>query len=90
LSVRVNRKNQNHHLWNNNGKWWCHLTVHKPDYTSERHRVPLHTRNVSAARQRRDKLFAEWAGEVCRMTMAILATIFPQPVEVQSGSPYNG
>ncbi|RTZ71450.1 MAG: hypothetical protein DSZ00_10385 [Gammaproteobacteria bacterium] len=30
------------------------------------------------------------AGEVCRMTMAILATIFPQPVEVQSGSPYNG
>ena len=66
LSVRVNWKNANHHLWDNNGKWWCHLTVHKPDYTSERHRVPLHTRNVSAARQRRDKLFAEWTGEVCR------------------------
>jgi hypothetical protein len=40
LSVRVNRKNANHHLWDNNGKWWCHITVHKPDYTAERHRVP--------------------------------------------------
>ena len=66
LSVRVNRKNANHHLWNNNGKWWCHLTVHKPDYTAKRYRVSLHTRDVSEARQRRDKLFAEWTGEVLR------------------------
>ena len=27
LSVRVNRKNPNHHLWNNNGTWWFHCTV---------------------------------------------------------------
>ena len=66
LSVRVNRKNANHHLWNNNGKWWCHLTVHKQDYTAQRHRVPLNTRDVCEARQRRDKLFAEWTGEVFR------------------------
>ena len=66
LSVRVNRKNANHHLWNNNGKWWCHLTAHKPDYTAQRHRIPLHTRDVSEARQRRDKLFTEWTGEVFR------------------------
>ena len=57
LSVRVNRKNKNHHLWDNNGKWWCHLTVHKPDYTAERHRVSLHTRDVNIARFLRDSLF---------------------------------
>ena len=70
LSVRVNRKNANHHLWNNNGKWWCHLTAHKPDYTAQRHRIPLHTRHVSEASQRRDKLFAEWTGEVFRKEVA--------------------
>jgi len=70
LSVRVNRKNANHHLWNNNGKWWCHLTVHKQDYTAQRHRVPLNTRDVCEARQRRDKLFAEWTGEVSQKGVA--------------------
>ena len=70
LKVRVNRKNPNHHLWNNNGKWWCHLTVHKRDYTTERQRVPLHTRDISEARQRRDKLLAEWTGEVFRKGVA--------------------
>ena len=66
LSVRVNRKNANHHIWDNNGKWWCHLTVHHPDYTTERRRLSLNTRDLHVAKQRRDKLFAEWAGEVCR------------------------
>ena len=70
LSVRVNHKNQNHHLWNNNGKWWCHLTAHKPDYTAERYRDSLHTRDIAQARQRRDKLFAEWTGEVFRKEVA--------------------
>ena len=57
LSVRINRKNQNHHLWNNNGKWWCHLTVHNSDYTSERKRIALDTRDIHEARKRRDGLF---------------------------------
>ena len=70
LSVRINRKNENHHLWNNNGKWWCHLTAHKSDYTSERQRIPLHTRDVNEARQRRDQLFAELAGKVFRKELA--------------------
>ena len=70
LSVRINRKNENHHLWNNNGKWWCHLTAHKSDYTSERQRIPLHTREISEARERRDKLFAELAGKVFRKELA--------------------
>ena len=57
LSIRINRKNQNHHLWNNNGKWWCHLTVHHPDYTTERRRLSLNTRDVNIARFLRDSLF---------------------------------
>ena len=70
LSIRVARGNPNHHLWNNNGKWWCHLTLHKPDYTAERLRIPLHTRDIEEARQSRDKLFAEWTGEVLRKGVA--------------------
>jgi len=70
LSVRVNRKNANHHLWNNNGKWWCHLTLHHPDYTSERRRLSLNTRDLDVARQRRDRLFANRENKVARKSVA--------------------
>ena len=70
LSIRVNRKNANHHLWNNNGKWWCHLTLHHPDYTSERRRLSLNTRNLDVARQRRDRLFANLENTVAREAVA--------------------
>jgi hypothetical protein len=46
--------NPDHHIWNNNGTWWCHFTVHNPDYTKERVRVSLHTKDRDEARQRRD------------------------------------
>ena len=48
----------NHHLWNNRGVWWCHVTVHKPDSTAERLRFSLKTRDIEKARARRDKIFA--------------------------------
>ena len=70
LSVRVNRKNANHHLWNNNGKWWCHLTLHHSDYTSERRRLSLNTRDLDVARQRRDRLFANLENTVARKAVA--------------------
>ena len=70
LSIRINRKNQNHHLWNNNGKWWCHLTLHHPDYTSERRRLSLNTRDLDVARQRRDRLFANLENTVARKAVA--------------------
>jgi len=70
LSVRVNRKNANHHIWDNNGKWWCHLTLHHPDYTSERRRLSLNTRDLDVARQRRDRLFANWENTVARKAVA--------------------
>lgn len=67
---RVNtnhRLNPDHHIWNNNGTWWCHFTVHNPDHTKERVRVSLHTKNRDEARQRRDFIM--------RGTSAIVATL---------------
>ncbi|MDF2375419.1 MAG: hypothetical protein P1U81_04195 [Verrucomicrobiales bacterium] len=56
LATRVNEANPNHHLWNNRGTWWCHFTVHRPDYTSERVRISLKTREIERAREYRDEL----------------------------------
>lgn len=54
-SLRINRTNPNHHLWNNNGVWWIHLTIHFPDYTKLRLRRSLQTGNISIARRLRDR-----------------------------------
>lgn len=61
--------NPDHHIWNNNGTWWCHFTVHNPDYTKERVRVSLHTKDRVEARQRRDFIM--------RGTSAIVTTLPP-------------
>lgn len=53
LAIRVTN-NPNHHLYNNNGTWWIHTTLQLPDYTKERVRQSLQTRNLSLARERRD------------------------------------
>ena len=58
LAVRIDDSNPNHHLWNNRGTWWCHFTLHKPDYTAERIRVSLRTHDLEVARDRRDQLLA--------------------------------
>lgn len=58
LAPTRNVGNPNHHLWNNRGTWWCHFTIHRPDYTAERIRVSLRTKNLEIARERRDRLFA--------------------------------
>jgi hypothetical protein len=57
LSARGSGENEDHHLWNNRGTWWCHFTLHRPDYTSERIRVSLRTKAIEEARVRRDELF---------------------------------
>lgn len=67
LAVRVNRANRNHHLWSNNGTYWCHFTVHEPDFSKRRVRRSLKTSDVKFARQRRDALlasFCETGGQV--------------------------
>ena len=60
-SSRSGEGNQDHHLWNNRGTWWCHFTLHHPDYTAERIRVSLKTRDVAVARRRRDELLGSLA-----------------------------
>ena len=57
IIMKINEGNENHHLWNNRGIWWCHVTVHKSDATSERMRFSLKTRDVLKARERRDRIF---------------------------------
>jgi hypothetical protein len=56
LAIRVLPDNPDHHLWNNNGTWWCHYTVHRPDYTKQRVRVSLGTRCQDVARRLRDRV----------------------------------
>ncbi len=48
--------NPNHNIWNNNGTYWCHYTVHQDDYTKQRVRVSLRTNDVQIARALRDFL----------------------------------
>ncbi len=59
LAVRVHPDNQNHHLWNNNGTWWCHYTLHLPDFTKRRVRTSLETNNSRQARAKRDALLVK-------------------------------
>ena len=61
LSVRVNRKNPDHHLWNNHGTWWLHYTLHLADFTKRRVRKSLGTHDVDEARARRDEMLANLA-----------------------------
>ena len=63
LSLRTDRRNPNHHLWWNNGTWWLNATVHRPDYTKHRLRVPLETKDVGLARSRRDAVLGAWSQE---------------------------
>jgi hypothetical protein len=58
LSIRCQPGNANHHLWDNHGTFWCHCTVHLPDFTKHRLRLSLGTAEVHHARKLRDSLFA--------------------------------
>lgn len=56
LAVR-NRGGSNHHIWNNNGTWFVHFTIHTDGYQKRRVRRSLHTRVEEEARMKRDALF---------------------------------
>ena len=58
LAVRIRPARVNHHLWNNHGTFWCHFTLHLPDYTKARVRLSLDTSDLTEARQLRDCLLA--------------------------------
>lgn len=56
--------NPNHHLWNNNGTWWLHVTILHRGIRQERLRRSLRTRSLELARLRRDRFIRRLAG--CR------------------------
>ena len=56
LSLRIDGRNPDHHLWNNNGTWWCHFTLHTAGHTKHRVRRSLLTSDRTIARARRDEL----------------------------------
>jgi hypothetical protein len=65
LSVRIDVKNPNHHLWNNHGVWWIHYTIYPTPWTQKRVRRNLKTRAVEEARRLRDAVLDELSrGEV--------------------------
>ena len=57
-SIRVLPDNPDHHLWNNNGTFWCHYTLHLPDYTKRRVRQSLGTPSIDHARKLRDQILS--------------------------------
>jgi hypothetical protein len=84
-SVGVKTKtclNPDHNIWNNNGTWWCHFTVHNPDFTKERVRVSLGTKDREEARRRRDFIM--------RGTTAIVGSIPRSPAEVRKAADHGG
>lgn len=57
-SLRIDADNQTHHLWNNNGVWWVHFTLHF-DNRKRRVRRSLKTRSLAEAIERRDALLLQ-------------------------------
>jgi len=58
-SVRLRPANLNHHLWNNNGTWYLHYTMHPTPLTKTRVRVSLETKSLENARRRRDEILTQ-------------------------------
>jgi hypothetical protein len=48
----------NHHIWDNNGTWWCHLSLARNRGPAKRIRFSLRTNNVREARKRRDLIMS--------------------------------
>jgi hypothetical protein len=58
LSIRINTRRRDHHLWlNNGGVYWVHYTLHF-DHRKRRIRRSLRTRDLERAIELRDELFA--------------------------------
>lgn len=56
LAIRSVTHNPNHHLWNNNGTWFCKFRIKANDGTIQKINQSLRTRCVEDARLRRDEL----------------------------------
>lgn len=58
LSARIDTSNERHHLWLNNGTYWCHYVLNF-DFRTRRIRRSLGTKSLPEAIRRRDQLFAK-------------------------------
>lgn len=47
-----------HHIWNNNGTWWCHLSLARKRGPAKRIRFSLHTSKRREAQRRRDQIMS--------------------------------
>jgi len=56
VSRRQKAVGPDHHLWNNNGTWWLHCTIHLPDFTKCRLRRNLRTSDLQTAQHLRDRI----------------------------------
>lgn len=57
-TFRNGMNRDNHHLWHSNGTWFLSYTVYPTQFTKQRFRHSLGTKDVRVARQRRDAVFA--------------------------------
>jgi hypothetical protein len=64
--IRAFADNPNHHLWNNHGTWFLHYTAYPTPLTKERIRRSLGTKDVLAARSRRDRCFEQLARDAAK------------------------
>jgi hypothetical protein len=52
------RYGPDHHIWDNNGTWWCHLSLARTRGRAKRIRFSLHTNNRREAQRRRDQIMS--------------------------------
>jgi hypothetical protein len=56
ISLPDRKYGANHHIWDNNGTWWCHLSIECRTGPAKRIRFSLRTNDVREARKRRDQI----------------------------------
>jgi hypothetical protein len=76
-SLRINRRNPNHHLWLNNGTWFLHYATHT-GFQKGRVRTSLGTKCLAIARERRDAALAHLRHQACLGLPASLAGFFTE------------
>jgi spore coat polysaccharide biosynthesis protein SpsF (cytidylyltransferase family) len=87
--VKNKNPNPDHNIWNNNGTYWCHYTVHEDNYTKKRVRVSLGTKDVEIARALRDFLMdatPKIAGNIPRMRGQAMPDSLPEVSESRAVS----
>jgi flagellar hook-associated protein FlgK len=75
--------NPDHHIWNNHGTWWCHFTVHHSDYTAERVRVSLRTRDLGSLESTTiEDFYADLVGDLGFETAAATTALERQDAQL--------